>query len=102
MAVTITITVDETDEKVLLNDILDIQEWVQGAVDGKVNNSWKRMQQNWTQQLMNDDSFTDPIPSNKDDFVTLVTSRDDYQTRAERDAAQATVDATPAAVVAAT
>ena len=87
MAVTITITVDDTDEKVLLNDLLDIQEWVQGAVDGKVNNCWKRMQQNWTQQLMNDDSFTDPIPSNKDDFVTLVTSRDDYQTRSERDAA---------------
>lgn len=88
MAVTITITVDDTDEKVLLNDLLDIQEWVQGAVDGKINNCWKRMQQNWTQQLMNDDSFTDPIPSNKDDFVTLVTSRNDYQTRAERDAAQ--------------
>jgi len=91
MAVTITITVDDTDEKVLLNDILDIQEWAQGAVDGKVNNCWKRMQQNWTQQLMNDDSFTDPIPSNKDDFVTLVTSRDDYQTRSERDAAQAEI-----------
>ena len=88
MAVTITITVDNTDEKVLLNDLLDIQEWVQGAVDGKVNNCWKHMQQNWTQQLMNDDSFTDPIPSNKADFVTLVTSRDDYQTRSERDAAQ--------------
>jgi len=88
MAVTITITVDETDEKVLLNDILDIQEWVQGAVEGKINNCWKRMQQNWTQQLMNDDTFTDPIPSNKADFVTLVTSRDDYQTRSERDASQ--------------
>lgn len=87
MAVTITITVDDTDEKVLLNDLLDIQEWAQGAVDGKVNNSWKRMQTEWTTKLMNDDSFTDSIPSNKADFVTLVTSRDDYQTRAERDAA---------------
>jgi hypothetical protein len=90
MATTVTITINDTDEKVLLNDLLDIQEWVQGAVDGKVNNCWKRMQQNWTQQLMNDDSFTDPIPSNKADFVTLVTSRDDYQTRSERDAAQET------------
>lgn len=90
MAVTITITVDDTDEKVLLNDLLDIQEWAQGAVEGKINNCWKRMQQNWTQQLMNDDTFTDPIPSNKADFVTLVTSRGDYQTRSERDAAQET------------
>ena len=88
MAITITITVEDTDEKVLLNDLLDIQEWVQGAVDGKINNCWKRMQQSWTQQLMNDDSFTDSIPSNKADFVALVTSRDDYQTRLERDATQ--------------
>lgn len=87
MAVTVTITIDDTDEKVLLNDILNIQDWVNAAVDGKIHNCWKRMQQNWTANLMNDDSFTDSIPSNKADFVTLVTARDDYQTRAERDAA---------------
>lgn len=87
MAVTITITVDDTDEKVLLNDLLDIQEWVQDAVDGKVSNCWKRMQQSWTQQLMDDDSFTGSIPSNKADFVTLITSRPDYQNRSQRDAA---------------
>ena len=90
MAITVTISIDDTDEKVLLNDILNIQEWVQGAVDGKINNCWKRMQQNWTTTLMNDESFTDSIPSNKGDFVTLITARDDYQTRAERDAAQET------------
>ena len=44
------------------------------------------MQTEWTTKLMNDNSFTDPIPSNQADFVTLVTGRDDYQTRAERDA----------------
>ena len=87
MAKTITITIDDTDEKVLLNDLLDINAWCQDAVTGKVNNSWKRMQSQWTTKLMNDDSFTDPIPSNKADFVTLVLARDDYQTRAERDAA---------------
>jgi hypothetical protein len=35
---------------------------------------------------MNDDSFTDSIPSNQADFVTLVTARADYKTRTERDA----------------
>jgi len=35
---------------------------------------------------MNDESFTDPIPSNKSDFITLVTGRSDYKNRAERDA----------------
>ena len=86
MAVTITITIDDTDEKVLLNDLTNINDWCQNAVSGKINNCWKRMQSNWTTTLMNDESFTDSIPSNKPDFVTLVTARSDYQTRAERDA----------------
>jgi hypothetical protein len=33
------------------------------------------MQQEWTTKLMNDDSFTDAIPSNQADFVALVTAR---------------------------
>lgn len=86
MSVTVTITIDDTDEKVLKNDLLDINAWCQSAIDGKKNNSWKRMQSEWTTKLMNDESFTDPIPSNKADFVNLVTGRDDYKTRAERDA----------------
>lgn len=87
MAKTVTITINDTDEKVLLNDLLDINTWCQDAVTGKINSCWKRMQSEWTTKLMNDESFTDPIPSNKADFITLVTARDDYQTRAERDAA---------------
>ncbi len=47
------------------------------------------MQQEWTTKLMNDDSFTDSIPSNQADFVALVIAREDYQTRTERDAANA-------------
>ena len=85
MAKTITVEISDTDEKVMLNDLLDIDEWVQLAVTGKINNCWKRMQQNWTNQLMNDESFTDPIPSNKDDFVKLITARSDYKDRATRD-----------------
>ena len=81
----ITITINETDQKVLKNDLLDIEQWCQDAVAGKINNSWKRMQSEWTTKLMNDDSFTDSIPSNKTDFVNLITARSDYKTRAERD-----------------
>ena len=82
---TLTIEVDDTDQTVLKNDLLDIDAWVQAAMTGKINNCWKRMQQEWTTKLMNDESFTDSIPSNKADFVTLVTSRSDYKNRADRD-----------------
>ena len=40
MAKTITIKIDDTDEKVMLNDLLDIDTWVQEAVTGKINNCW--------------------------------------------------------------
>ena len=91
MAKTITVKIDDTDEKVMLNDLLDIDTWVQQAVTGKINNCWKRMQQNWTNQLMNDASFTDPIPSNKADFVKMITARSDYKDRAARDKEESAV-----------
>ena len=84
---TITIKVDDTDQLVLKNDLLDIDTWVQEAMTGKINNCWKRMQREWTDKLMNDSSFTDSIPSNKADFVTLVTARSDYKDRKARDEA---------------
>ena len=82
---TLTIKISDTDQTVLKNDLLDIDTWVQDAMTGKINNCWKRMQREWTDKLMNDESFTDSIPSNKKDFVTLVTSRSDYQDRKARD-----------------
>ena len=85
--ITLTVDVTDTEQAILLNDLLNIDDWLQAAMDGKKNNCWKRMQQEWTTKLMNDDSFTDPIPSNQADFVALVTAREDYVTRTERDAA---------------
>jgi len=88
MAQTITVSISDTDEKVMKNDLLDLDQWVQDAVTGKINNCWKRFQREWTTKLMEDESFTDPIPSNKTDFVNLVLARDDYKDRATRDAEQ--------------
>ena len=84
---TLTIEVDDTDQTVLKNDLLDIDAWVQEAMTGKINNCWKRMQTEWTTKLMNDSSFTDSIPSNKADFVKLITARSDYKDRKARDEA---------------
>ena len=87
-----TVSLTDLQQNILKNDLYSdtdnagLDEWVQAAVDGKIANAWKRMQSEWTTKLMNDDSFTDPIPSNQADFVTLVTAREDYQTRTERDA----------------
>ena len=81
----ITLEIEDTDQTILKNDLLDINEWAQLMLSGKINNCWKRMQQEWTTKLINDESFTDSIPSNKADFVTLITSRSDYKDRKARD-----------------
>jgi len=86
-----TITLTDLEQKILSNDLYNdtnnagLDDWIQKAVDGKLNNAWKRMQQEWTTKLMNDDSFTDSIPSNQADFVALVTARSDYKNRKARD-----------------
>ena len=86
-----TTTLSDLQQKILANDLYTaadnsgLDAWIDDAVTGKINNCWKRMQSEWTTKLMNDDSFTDSIPSNQADFVALVTARDDYKTRKERD-----------------
>ena len=86
-----TVSLTDLQQKILSNDLYNdtdnagLDKWIQDAVDGKINNCWKRMQSEWTTKLMNDDSFTDPIPSNQADFVALVTARSDYKTRKQRD-----------------
>ena len=86
MALTITVSISDTDEKVMKNDLLDLNQWVQDAVNGKKNNCWKRFQQEWTTKLMNDANFTDPIESDKDKFVAQVLAHADYKDRATKEA----------------
>tara|TARA_R110002012_G_scaffold31819_3_gene94841 strand:- start:18 stop:338 length:321 start_codon:yes stop_codon:yes gene_type:complete len=86
-----TTTLTDVQQKILANDLYTASDnsgldaWIDDAVTGKINNCWKRMQANWTTILMNDESFTDSIPSNQADFVALVTARSDYKTRKQRD-----------------
>jgi len=86
-----TVSLTDLQQTILSNDLYNdtdnagLDKWIQDAVDGKLNNCWKRMRTQWTQKLMDDDSFTDSIPSNQADFVNLVTARPDYKNRKVRD-----------------
>jgi len=86
MAQTITVSISDTDEKLLKNDLLDVNQWVQDAVTGKSSNCWKRFKNEWTTKLMDDPNFTDPIESDKDKFVTQVLAHPDYKDRAAQEA----------------
>ena len=86
-----TVSLTDLQQTILSNDLYNdtdnagLDLWIQSAMDGKVSNCWKRMRTEWTQRLMDDDSFPDPIPSNQADFVNLVTARPDYKNRKARD-----------------
>ena len=86
MALTITVEINDHDEKVLLNDLLDINTWVQGAVDGKINNCGKRMAAQATAVLKSDASV-ETMPATDQGLQEALLARDDYQNRAARDAA---------------
>jgi len=78
-------TLSSTEELVLKNDLLDVQDWVDKAIDGKVSNCKKRMIKEWLPKLYADDSVSS-IPATEDEIVALIVARDDYKNRAARDA----------------
>ena len=78
-------TLTSTEESVLKNDLLDVQDWATKAIDGKVNNCKKRMLREWLPKLYADDSV-DSIPASEDEIVAMIVARDDYKDRAARDA----------------
>ena len=87
MSQTITVNISDHQEKVLLNDLLDIDAWVQGAVDGKLNNCGKRMAEQAT-QVLKADADVETMPATDQGLQEALLARSDYKNRAERDAAQ--------------
>ena len=78
-----TLTVNE--EACLNNDLLDIQEWVDNAITGKIGNCRTRMCEEWRPKLYADESVTQ-IPNDDDELVSIIIAREDYKNRAEREA----------------
>ena len=85
MALTITVNISDHQEKVLLNDLLDIDVWVQGAVAGKLNKCSKRMSDQARQVLMADADVT-TMPATDQGLQEALLARPDYKNRPERDA----------------
>ena len=80
----IIITLSDNDIKALENDLLDIEEWVHGAVGGKINNCKKRLISEWQPKLFADPAVEN-IPADESAFINLVVSRGDYKNRVQRD-----------------
>ena len=84
MTLTITVDITDADQVALDNDLLDVDDWVQQAVIGKINNCKKRMAQEATQVLKADASVTN-MPADDDGLIAALAARDDYKNRVERE-----------------
>ena len=77
-------TLTSLEESVLKNDLLDVQDWVDKAIDGKVSNCKKGMIAEWLPKLYADDSVSS-IPASEDEIVALIVARSDYKDRVARE-----------------
>ena len=79
------IELTEFQEKCLLNDLLDIQIWLQRAIDGKIDNSLCIAANREKELLILENATSMPISNNT--LATNLFAREDYLNRAQRDAA---------------
>lgn len=85
--ITIQASIDELDEKVLKHELLDIQKWVQDAIDGKINNIKKRLLKEAQEKLFADPKV-DSIPASEEGLLNLYFSQQDYKNREQKELEQ--------------
>lgn len=80
-----TINITELEKKILEEHLLDVQAWIEAAVEGKINQCRKRTVASHTQTLINDPEVEN-IPATSDGICENLFNSAGYQNRAERDA----------------
>ena len=84
MAITITVEINDLNQKILLNDLLSIDDWVQKAVVGKINNCKTRMADN-ASAILKADASVETMPATDNGLIEALLARSDYKNRAARD-----------------
>lgn len=76
--------ISDTDLKALQHDLLNIEDWINGAIAGKINACKTRLLSEWTTRLMNDPSVS-TIPANESALIKLITDHPAYKNRQARE-----------------
>jgi len=77
----------QAEENILVHELLDPNQWVVSATNGKINSIKTRMAEEARQVLYADESVTQ-IPASDDEIIEIYIARSDYKNRAEREAEQ--------------
>ena len=80
MHITISLTEDEV--KCLKNDIIDIENWIQLAVKGKVSSCRDRIVSEWLPKLMEDENIS-TIPADKSLLINEIIKNEKYKNRVQ-------------------
>ena len=80
------INVSELEKKILENDLLDVQDWIEKAVLGKINGCKKRIVRSHTQALL-DDPAVASIPASEDGICENLFATEGYKNRSQKEAA---------------
>jgi len=78
------IDLSDSELQVLKHDLLNIEDWLRSALNGKIASCRSRMINEWTPKLLDDDSINS-LPANVNALISLITSNVNYKTRAERE-----------------
>jgi len=84
------LTIDELDCQCILAYVMDIDNWIYGALLGQITRGRKKLLATYYPILLADPDVK-TIPSTDDGFISAVLSRSDYKDRAARDALVAEV-----------
>jgi hypothetical protein len=79
------IDISDADIKVLQNDILNIEDWINGAIAGKIASCKTRMIETWTPKLLGDPGVN-TLPGNEAALINVITQHPDYLSRSDREA----------------
>lgn len=82
----ITIIISIENENILKNDLLDIEDWINQAAAGKINNSKKRMLKEWLPRLK---ERYETLPTDDSALIAKILAEPDYKDRITRDAEEA-------------
>jgi hypothetical protein len=80
---TVQITISDFDEKVLKHELLDIEEWLQSALDGKIHKVKARLSKTAQTTLFEDPSIQ-TIPATVSGSISLYFQQSNYQNAEQR------------------
>ena len=77
-------TITDAEQAILEHDLLDVSDWINKAIEGKINNCKARAAKEYRAKLT--ENGAESLPASDDAAVEAYFASEDYQNRAEREA----------------